>query len=501
VIPVASPPLKNGAVLLEGDRILAVDRLSAFEGVSGIERQLGGPEVWLLPGFINCHYHHGRSFQLGYSDEPGEVGLFRTFSHPGLADPDAAKEFAYLDTLVSAVQLVRSGVTTTIDMAWGGGTSGLSHDHALIAYRDLGLAVVFAPIARDRCSYVYGDDEEFLATLPSSLAERIRRAQLGQSGDTSPQGYLAEWQDLYDRFDDNAVTRLILALDGPVWCSDELSRAVGAWAAQHDLPVHLHAAESKLEVDWALSELGRTPAAHLQALGLLGPQTSFAHGIWLSDQDMALCADAGVTIVHTPSSDLRWFCGIAPVVDLLNAGVNVALGTDGNGFADDNDFLAEMRIASLLQRIPGFLDWPGLSPETVIAMATVNGAKAWGLEEEVGSIEPGKRADLVLVDGDSVRGPLVDPRQDVQEVLVRRARGGHIQAVVIAGRVVMDRGRIISVNEDRAVHRLRKHYETLWAQRDEEREKLVEDGLVYVRRFFQPWEATVYPVRYRYNRC
>ena len=158
-----------------------------------------------------------------------------------------------------------------------------------------------------------------------------------------------------------------------------------------------------------------------------------------------------------------------------------------------------MRMASLLQRVPGFLDWPSLAPEDVLAMATVNGGRAFGLEDEIGTIEPGKRADLIPLAGDRVREPLVDPRHNVIEVLVRCARAEHVRTVLVGGRVLLNEGRVTTFDEQQVMRDTRRHYETLWNQRDREREQMIEDGLVYVRRFFKPWEANVLPARYRFN--
>ena len=495
----AKPPLENGAVLVEGADITAVDHCQAFEGATGIDQEIGDSSTWLVPGFVNSHYHSSRSFQLGYSDEPGEIGLFRTFSDLGIPDPRVAGEFAYLNTLASALQLLRSGVTTTLDMAWGGRSVGQPHDPSIQSYRTLGLGLIFAPIARDRSAYVYGEDDDFLASLPASLAKRIKEARLGQSLRVAPDEYIEEWEVLHGKFADGELVHLIAALDGPAWCTARLTSRIGEWAHRHQIPIHLHNAESKLEANWAQRELGQATTAYLRAMDIIGPRTSLAHGIWVTNEDMRSCAQNGASIVHTPSSDLHWYAGIAPIVDWMQFGVNVALGTDGNGFADDNDFLAEMRMASLLQRVPGYLGWPGLSPDQVLAMATINGAKAFGMEQHVGSIEPGKRADLVLLAGDAVRGPLVNPRHNVVEVLVQRGRAEHVRKVMVAGRILFDEGQFTTVDEDQLLKETRQHYEAYWMEHSPDRDKLIEESLIHLRRFFSPWEAELLPVRYRYN--
>lgn len=499
IIPVDRSPIKDGAILIEDSQIIAVDRRNNLEDVENITRKLGGQGTWVMPGFINTHYHNGRSFQMGFSEEPGETGLFRTFSQGGFSDIEQARTFSYLNTLVSATQLIKSGITTTIDMAWGGKSTGIEHDFAIKAYTNLGLSIVFAPIARDRAAYVYGDDDEFLAMLPAKLAQQIKNADLGQSDKIAAEDYIEEWSDLRSGFA-NDLTHLIVALDGPVWCSDELSIKLSNWAIKQGCPLHMHNAESKLEVDWALNQLGKTSTRHLYDLNILVPHTSFAHGTWLSEEDIELCVDKGITIAHTPSSDLHWYCGIAPIAVYLMAGMNVSIGTDGSGFSEDHDFLTEMRIASLLQRVPGDLDWPGLKPDEAIKMATINGAKAFGLEERIGTITPGKRADLILLDGDRLRGKLVNPLHDVQDVLIQRGKTEHVMTVIVAGKILLEDGKITPVNEEEAVIELRGYYEVLWNMKDEHREKIIGEGLKYVRDYFKPWETKQYPPRYRFNR-
>lgn len=499
VVPISREPFPRGAILVDGGRIEAVGKWNDFESAAGLAQTIEDDQAWIFPGFINTHHHNNPSFALGYKDENGEIGLFRVFSRTGFEDPEKARAFQYLSTQAIACQLLRSGVTTTLDMAWGGASTGLDHRRAIEAYQDLKMRVVFAPIARDRCAYVYGEDDDFLATLPPDLAKRMAASHLGQSIKVSGQDYLSEWMDYHDRYDDGNLTRLILAFDGPVWATDAMIRTIADFARREELPVHLHNAESKLEIDWAKETYGKTSTAHLLEMGLLRPTTSFAHGIWVTDEDMRICAENGVSIAHTPSSEMRWYVGICPVVDWLRAGVNVSLGTDGYGFSDNNDFLEDMRLASLLQRAPALLDWPGVSSSQLLTMATINGAKSLGIERQTGTLEAGKSADFVVIDGNKLTGSPVNPKHDIREVLIQRARAEHVKQVIIAGNLVVDDGKVLTLDENRIVSSLRSMYEELWSRSDPERDQLIEDGLVYVKKYFSRWEANHLPARYRFN--
>src|SRR5437868_5707153 len=167
------PVIPDGAVLVDGDRIIGVDTYEALRQSPGIEQEWGTDDTWVLPGFVNAHYHHDRVFSMGLPDSPLELWLLRG-SGLEAPDPEVEEEFNYLNTLVSAIQLVRSGVTLTMDMAWP-----TNHRPVIQAYLDLGLDLIYAPAMRSQNGYVYGPDDKFLATLPADLRQSIAGQGLG----------------------------------------------------------------------------------------------------------------------------------------------------------------------------------------------------------------------------------------------------------------------------------------------------------------------------------
>lgn len=168
--------IQNGAVLMEGERIVAVDTWDALRNSPGIEHEWGDDNTWILPGFVCAHYHHDRVFSMGSVDAPLELWLLMA-SGLDAPPPELEDEYNYLNTLISAIQLVRSGVTTTMDMAWPN-----KHNPVVQAYLDLGLDLIYAPAMRSQDGYVYESDEKFIATLPQDLRKRIDGQGLGLTG-------------------------------------------------------------------------------------------------------------------------------------------------------------------------------------------------------------------------------------------------------------------------------------------------------------------------------
>lgn len=487
----AQPVIEQGAVLVEGEKIVAVGSYESLRQTDGISSELGDGSTWVLPGFINAHYHNWRTFSMGAAlDAPLELFMLHMsgFEIPEELEPD----FSYLNTLVSAFQLIRSGVTTTLDM-----TLSSNHRPMIQAYLDLGLDLVYAPTTRTQLGYVYTDDERFLATLPADLKERIAGKGLGLTGGYDlPDHYWQTWLELQSEFGDRI--QLILAPDGPEWCSKEELILWCERASAHNTCLHLHNSESPMEMQWALKTHGKTMTEYLAEIGFLGPNVSCGHGVWYSDHDIELLAASGTTTVHCPSSNLRLSNGIAPVSDYLCQGVNVALGTDGQGFSDTSDYLDEMRLADLLQRTPGFKT-KALAAKTVFEMATAGGAKAF-MREQAGSIKVGNTADLVLLDGDSLSSPYLWRGYDPYTAVLQRARSQHINTVICHGKPILKDGKITTVDESLIINKLQQIYEILWNKQSQEKRLLIQEIEPYIIDFYEPWQTLPTVSRYHYNR-
>ncbi len=486
----AQPLIEDGAVLVRDDRIVAAGRFENLRHEPQIEHTLGDADAWVLPGFVNAHYHNWRTFSMGATpDAPLELFLLRLsgFEIPAPLEP----EFAYLNTLVSACQLVRSGVALTMDMALSA-----NHPPMIQAYLDLGLDLIYAPTARTRLGYVYTDDDEFLGTLPPDLRERIAGQSLGLTGGyISPPDYWRNWLDLLEQFDGRV--QLAIAPDGPEWCSTDELMLWRERASRYGACLHLHNSESPMEMQWALRTRGQTMTEYLAQIGFLGADVSCGHGVWYSDRDIELLAGARASSVHCPSSNLRLSNGIAPVASYLRGGVNMAIGTDGQGFSDNSDFLDELRLADLLQRTPG-PDTDALQARTWFEMATQNGAAAFG-RHDTGALRAGNIANLLVLDGEAMQDPYLWPGHDPYACVLQRARAAHVDTVISRGRTIVREGRVTTVDEPAIKARLRSLYQEIWRAQRPDRRALVAALETPVRRFFDAWRDLPVQARYRYN--
>jgi len=483
--------IEDGAVLVHGESITAVGPYAEVRDAAAGAREIGGPSYWLLPGFVNAHYHNWRTFSMGATpDGPLERFMLRMSGFEIPASLEA--EFSYLNTIVSAVQLVRSGVACTIDMP-------LTANHRPIvdAYRTLGLDLIYAPTIRTQLGYVYADDDAFLATLPAHLRTQVEGQGLGLTGGyLDPEQYWQDWLAL--KAEHGEHVQFVIAPDGPEWCSEAQLRRWRERADREGACLHLHNSESPMEMQWALQTRGQTMTEYLAEIGFLGPMVSCGHGVWYSQHDIELLAAAGATTVHCPSSNLRLSNGIAPVAEYLAGGMNVAIGTDGQGFSDTSDYLEELRLADLLQRTPG-PETRALPARTLLEMASIYGARAFG-RTQTGALRPGNTANLALLDAAAMTRPYSWPGHDPHAVILQRARAAHVDTVVSRGRVLLEGGRVVTVDENELERRLQALYEEIWATQSPERRTLVDSLEPYVMGFYERWANTGTAPRYAYNR-
>src|SRR5690606_17082934 len=240
--------------------------------------------------------------------------------------------------------------------------------------------------------------------------------------------------------------RIVIAPCGPQRCSVEMLREINRLSESLGVPVHSHTLETRLQAVHAGQVWGKTAIEYLHELGLLSPRLTIVHGIWLTDRDVALLAEHGCSVVHNPLSNLKLGSGLCPVRKLLDAGVNVALGTDGLATSDTADLIEAIRVASLIHR-PGSPDYDRwVSAAEVFRMATLGGARTGLMEREVGSLEPGKKADLILLDRDAWGLiPMSDPVRHLAYSITSEA----VRTSIIAGRVITRDRRIRSLARGR----------------------------------------------------
>jgi 5-methylthioadenosine/S-adenosylhomocysteine deaminase len=275
-----------------------------------------------------------------------------------------------------------------------------------------------------------------------------------------PEEYLTKGLAMHERYRDHALVRPAFAPHAPYSVSDAPLARVRTLADELEVPVHIHLHETRDEIVQSLRDHGERPLARLERLGLLGPNLVAVHMTQLEDAEIDAVARAGASVVHCPESNLKLASGFCPVTRLIEAGVNVALGTDGAASNNDLDMLGELRTAALLAKgVAGSAS--ALPAYEALRMATINGARAFGLEDEIGSLEPGKSADLVAVDlGDPHTQPVYNPVSQ----LVYAAGREQVRHVWVAGRQVIRDGRPTTLDADRILEEAREWGERIAAE-------------------------------------
>jgi 5-methylthioadenosine/S-adenosylhomocysteine deaminase len=297
--------------------------------------------------------------------------------------------------------------------------------------------------------------------------------------------------------------RIVTAPDWTPACSDELYLACRRMADQHGTGMISHVLETRSEMMFNLRSYGKTAVRRLADLGVLTPDTVIEHFVWVTDEDLRVFADSGAVASNNPGSNLRLSTGICRVRDIMAAGGRIAFGTDGISFSDRDDFFTELRLACYLQRLPRDFEQGRLDSEQVLRSAAVNGARALGMEGKLGSLEPGRYADLLIVRKDRIFFP--PGRFDGEpflNVVLDRAESQDIDTVMVHGRVLMEGGRVTVVDEAR----VRDQFAEAVAERvyrpGSDVRRWAELGTLvepYLAGFYRPWYQTPVEPAYVYN--
>ena len=258
---------------------------------------------------------------------------------------------------------------------------------------------------------------------------------------------LRETLEMFDKWNGAGNGRLAVWFGPrtPGGVTPELYREISALAGERDMGITVHLAEVEADRAYLKQQFNQTPAQFAEAVGLTGPKSLLVHTVWMDNHDIEILARTGTNVSHNPVSNAKLASGIAPIQEMLAAGVNVALGTDGGPSNNTYDLVREMRWASYIHKART-LDPLVMPNETALEMATINGAKAMGLEEEIGSLKVGKQADFVVFDFDR---PGLVPHMDPVSTLVCAATGRDVQTVVIGGQVVVEDGQVVTMDEER----------------------------------------------------
>jgi guanine deaminase len=389
----------------------------------------------LHPGLVNAHMHGHGNLAKGMGDR-WTLELLLTAAP--WTNGYRSLEDKYLSTLIGAAEMLMKGCTACYDLMAEFPTPSVDGlEAAGRAYRDAGMRAVVAPMVADLTFFeaIPG----LMEALPPALQKEVERLRLAPHRTTldNMRKALHDW-----KFDRDAISPAV-APTIPLHCSDEFMLGCGNLAREYGAGLQTHLSESKLQAVAALRKYGKSLAAHMDALGLVGPNFTAAHGVWLDDDDMKRLAGRGASVSHNPGSNMRLGSGIADMRRLLELGVNVGIGTDGASSSDNLNMYEAMRIASLASKVRG-PDWQRwITTHEVLAAATAGSARALGFGDKLGRIAPGYKADIVLLDLANVNWI---PLNNAVNALVHTEDGSAVHSVMVGGRMVLENRRLLNID-------------------------------------------------------
>lgn len=424
----------DGAVVVDDDHIAEVGAWRDVRERHPQARILGSAQHAVIPGLINAHHHSNgvTSLQQGIADRLLEPWL--------LSLAKRRRADTYLSTLLSAARLLRTGVTSVVDVHSGRGTAtGYQQDvqNALRAYDESGMRVAFATGITEQNFLVWDDDERFLSSLPPEVRS-LAEMRLPSPDNLTPDEYFAVFGELWQSYQGHPRIDLWFGPPGPQWVSDAFMQRIATRAEDLNTGIQTHLLESYYERQHGRRVYGQPTLLYLRDLGVLSPRLSFAHGVWLTEEEIEVAADASAHVSHNPGSNLRLRAGIAPLNAMLTSGLNVGLGMDGMTLNDDEDMFAEMRLALNLHRTPK-LTTPAPTASDIWRMATTGGARLFQAASRLGRLAPGYAADLVLLRLDRILWPWTAPEADAAalRLLLTRAAARDVDTVLVGGEVVL----------------------------------------------------------------
>jgi 5-methylthioadenosine/S-adenosylhomocysteine deaminase len=399
--------IEDGAVAIRGDSIVAVGPRAEIESRFEAAQTIDAHGALVMPGLINGHAHAAMSLFRGLADDLALDEWLQKYIFPAEAR-NVTPDFVEWGTRLGVLEMLRGGITTYADMYY-------FEDVVARVTKDAGMRGVLGETIID-----------FPAPDNKTPGEALAYTQK----------YLNQWKG----------DPLIIAAVAPhsiYTCSEKTLQDAATLARRNGAPILIHIAEAQFELEQSREKHGATPVAYLERAGILGPDVIGAHCIWVDQADIATLAHFNVGCINNPSSNMKTAAGVMPVPEMLAAGEPIGLATDGAASNNNQDMFEEMDLAAKLQKIAR-MNPRALPEKQVVEMATINGARALHLEKIIGSLETGKKADLILVD---IGAPHATPMYDVYSELVYALKASDVRTVVIAGNIVMRDRRMLTLDE------------------------------------------------------
>ncbi|OQB28899.1 MAG: Atrazine chlorohydrolase [Chloroflexi bacterium ADurb.Bin180] len=427
----------DGAMVVRDGRFAAIDKTATLRERFPLEQRIDLKGKVVTPGLVNTHVHLAQAMIRGCADDMELLEWLgkRVWVLQGNYTEEDGRASAELCIL----EMLKSGTTAFVEslLAERYGFSGIAE----VVLRS-GIRAALAKIVMDVGTY---------ATKTGWM-----HPGMVEDRDTSLKNTLA----MYDQWNGAGNGRLAVWFGPrtPGGVTPELYRQITALAHERNMGVTVHLAEVASDRKFLQETYGLSPARYAESVGLVGPRVLLVHAVWMDAADIEILARTRTNIAHNPASNAKLASGIAPIPEMLAAGVNVTLGTDGGPSDNTYDMVRDMRLASYLHKARTLN--PLVTPaESVLEMATINGARALGWENEIGSLEVGKQADFVVFDFDQ---PHLTPNINPVSTLVCAATGSDVDTVVIAGQTVVEHGHCLTLDEERIVHEARTRAADLW---------------------------------------
>jgi 5-methylthioadenosine/S-adenosylhomocysteine deaminase len=410
--------VRDGSVAIKGDTIVAVGPRADIETRYGSAKTIDARGRLVLPGFINGHTHVPMTLFRGLHDDVTLNDWLYKYIFPAEAK-NVNEEFVRWGTRLAAAEQIRAGVTTFADMYY-------FEDAVAEETKAAGMRGVLGETFID-----------FPAPDNKSNAEMLAYTER----------FLKRWQG-------DALIHAAPAPHSIYTCSKKTIQDAAELARKYHAPLLMHVSEMKKEWEDSEKANGMSPVAYLESIGVLAPNLVAAHCIFVDAADRKLLAERGVGCVHNPSSNMMIASGVSPVPEMRAAGIAVGLGTDGPaGSNNDLDLMEEIDLAAKLAKISK-MDPLALNAKAVVEMATIDGARALHMEKEIGSLEVGKKADVILI---SLDEPNAVPMYDVYAQIAYSLKGSDVETVVIGGRVVMRERKLLTIDEPAVLGKAREY--------------------------------------------
>ncbi len=410
--------IENGAVAVTGGRIVAVGTRAEIDAKFQAQHRLDRPHAILAPGLINTHTHAAMSLFRGIADDKKLQDWLEKYIFPAEAK-NVTPDFVRWGTRLGCLEMLLGGTTTFTDMYY---------------FED-----VVAEVAQE-------------AGMRGVLGETIIQFPVADA--KTPADALAFTEKYLTRYRNDPLVVAAVAPHAIYTNSDETLKAARALANKFNAPLLIHLAETRKELDDSLRQRHMSPVKALDSLGVLTGRTVAAHCVWVDEADMAILKARGVGVAHCPSSNMKLASGVAPVARMLELGLTVGLGPDGPaGSNNDLNMFEEMDLAAKLQKVMT-LDPETLPASTALEMATIRGARVLGMEKEIGSLEAGKRADMIVVRLDR---PNAVPMYDAVSQMVYALKADDVRDVMVNGKPVVSDGRILTLNQEQILQKAEEY--------------------------------------------